>query len=65
MSAVIASNILALELVFGALFGLVIYQELLNPREIVGGIIILAAVILTNQLNNRENVKQQPVPIPD
>ncbi len=65
VSAVIASNILALELVFGALFGLVIYQELLNPREIVGGIIILAAVILTNELNNRENVKQQPVPIPD
>lgn len=65
VSAVIAGNILALEQVFGALFGFVIYQELLNPREVVGGIIILAAVILTNQLNNREKVKQQPVPIPD
>lgn len=65
VSAVIAGNILALELVFGMLFGFVIYHELLSLREIIGGLIILGAVIMTNQLNSREKVRDELKPAPD
>lgn len=65
VSAVIAGNILSLEEVFGALFGYVIYREVLTPRDIIGGLIILGAVVLTNQLNNREQVKGETIPVPD
>lgn len=56
VSAVIASNILALEQVFGAVFGFMMYRETLSLREIIGGFVILVAVVATNQLNNREHV---------
>ena len=65
VSAVIAGNILALEQVFGTLFGFILYGELLSIREIIGGVVILIAVILTNQLNKRENVKDELKPAPD
>ena len=65
VSAVIAGNVLALEQVFGTLFGFIIYREVLSLREIIGGLVILGAVILTNQLNNREHVKDELKPAPD
>lgn len=65
VSAVIAGNILSLEEVFGALFGYIIYREVLTLRDIIGGLIILAAVIMTNELNNREQVKGEVVAAPD
>jgi drug/metabolite transporter (DMT)-like permease len=65
VSAVIAGNILSLEEVFGALFGYVIYGEVLGLREIAGGLIILGAVIATNYLNNREGLQKQTEPVPD
>lgn len=65
VSAVIAGNILSLEEVFGSLFGFIIYHEVLTLRDIIGGLIILAAVILTNELNNREQVKAEMVSVPD
>lgn len=65
VSAVIAGNILSLEEVFGALFGYIIYHEVLTPRDIISGLIILAAVILTNQINNREHVKELDIPALD
>lgn len=65
VSAVIAGNILALEQVFGTLFGFIIYREVLSPREITGGIIILIAVVLTNYLNGREHVEDELKPVPD
>jgi drug/metabolite transporter (DMT)-like permease len=65
VSAVIAGNILSLEEVFGALFGYIVYREVLTLRDTIGGLVILAAVIVTNQLNNREGVKEQAEPVPD
>ena len=65
VSAVIASNVLALEQVFGTFLGFVFYHETLSLREVVGGLIILGAVILTNQLNNREKVRDELKPAPD
>ena len=65
VSAVIAGNILALEEVFGSLFGFLIYRETLSLRDAIGGLVILSAVIFTNQLNNREGVKEVLEPIPD
>lgn len=65
VSAVIAGNILSLEEVFGSLFGFIIYHETLSLRDIIGGLIILGAVIFTNQLNNREGVKDRPELIAD
>lgn len=65
VSAVIASNILALEAVFGTLFGFVFYRELLSGRDIVGGLIILASVILTNQVARREHRAVLPIIVPE
>jgi drug/metabolite transporter (DMT)-like permease len=65
VSAVIASNVLSLEAVFGALFGFLIYDEVLGMRVIIGGLIILGSVIATNYLNNREGVSEQAEPVPD
>ena len=64
VSAVIAGNILSLEEVFGALFGFLIYRETLSPRDIIGGLIILGAVIFTNELNTREGIKDEIEPVP-
>jgi drug/metabolite transporter (DMT)-like permease len=65
VSAVVAGNILSLEQVFGVLFGLVFYGELLNGRQIIGGTIILVSVILMNQLARREHGSAQIAAVPD
>jgi drug/metabolite transporter (DMT)-like permease len=68
VSAVFASNILSLEQVFATLAGYVFYTELPTWREVVGGLTILAAVIATNQLHNREQralAIEDLVPAPD
>jgi drug/metabolite transporter (DMT)-like permease len=65
VSAVVAGNILSLEQVFGVLFGLVFYGELLNARQITGGLIILVSVILMNQLARREHQAAQIAVTPD
>jgi drug/metabolite transporter (DMT)-like permease len=41
------------------------FGEVLTLRDIIGGLIILAAVILTNQINNSEHVKEEMIPLPD
>jgi drug/metabolite transporter (DMT)-like permease len=48
VNAVMAGSILNLELVFGPIFGYVFYRETLNVREIIAGIVILAAVVCMN-----------------
>jgi drug/metabolite transporter (DMT)-like permease len=65
VSAVIAGNILALEAVTGAIFGFIIYHETLGLRDVIGGLVILCAVFLTNLLDNREDVDDETEPIPD
>jgi drug/metabolite transporter (DMT)-like permease len=56
VSAVVAGNVLSLEQIFG---------ELLDGREIAGGLIILASVILMNQLARREHQAAQIAAAPD
>ncbi len=65
VSAVVAGNILTLEELFGPLFGWIFYGEVLVPRVIVGGIIILLSVILMNQLARREHHAAQIAIAPD
>lgn len=55
VSAIIAGNILSLEEVFGVLFGFIFYGQVLDKREIVGGLVILASVILMNFTIRRED----------
>lgn len=55
VSTIIAGNILSLEEVFGALFGFIFYGQLLDVREMVGGLVILASVILMNFVIRRED----------
>lgn len=52
--AITASIILDLELVFGLLFGFIIYHEVLLTYEIVGASIILMAVILMSFVENKK-----------
>jgi len=62
VSAVIAGNILSLEEVFGALFGFIFYGQLLNAREITGGLIILSSVILMNfAIRKEDRIAEEPV----
>jgi drug/metabolite transporter (DMT)-like permease len=55
VSAIIAGNILSLEEVFGALFGFIFYRQLLDTREVVGGLVILASVVLMNFAIRKED----------
>lgn len=59
VKAVVASVILDLEIVFGALSGYIFYKETLQTREIIGGLIILIAVVLMSY-----STKQEQVPPP-
>jgi len=62
VSAVVASTILDLEQIFGVIFGYVFYRETLSSREVIGGLVILVAVVLMNQVNNRETLELKAVP---
>ena len=46
ISPTIASLVMSLESVFGAIFGFIILEETLSPQEIIGAIIIFSGVIL-------------------
>jgi drug/metabolite transporter (DMT)-like permease len=62
VSSVIAGNVLTLEEVFGGLFGYLIYGQVLNGREIVGGSVILVSVIMMNYAIRREDkVADEPI----
>ena len=62
VGGVVAGNILNLELVFGPLFGFIIYLEGITSRELLGGLIILTAAIAMNELDRK---KAAVVPTPD
>jgi drug/metabolite transporter (DMT)-like permease len=47
----LASNILALESLFGILIGFLIYSEILSLKEFVGGAVIIVSAILMNNLH--------------
>ena len=54
VSGIIAGNILNLEQVFGPIFGYIFYHEILTGREIIGGVIILVAVVAMNMQSKKE-----------
>ena len=62
VSGVVAGSILNLEQVFGPLFGFIFYREGLALRELIGGIIIVAAALAMNRLDRAEPT---PMPAPD
>ncbi|HUD11601.1 MAG TPA: DMT family transporter [Candidatus Saccharimonadia bacterium] len=64
VSAVVAGNILNLELVFGPIFGYIFYREVLETRELIGGAVILAAVIAMNLVDRRERHGSRRAQIP-
>jgi len=61
--AITASVILDLELVFGILFGFLIYREVLSGYEIIGASIILAAIVILSYTENRNKTYIVPAPI--
>lgn len=65
VSAVIAGNILTLEVLFGPLFGWMFYGEILKPRVVIGGIIIVISVMLMNKLAKKEHQSAQIAAAPD
>lgn len=65
VNALFAGNILSLEEFFGPLFGFLFYGELLNARDVVGGLIILLSVILMNKFARREHKAVQVPVVPD
>jgi len=57
----VASLILSMEAVFGAVFGYFILQEILTPREFMGCVLMFAAIIISQLPERRkrnENLKQ-------
>jgi len=61
--AITASVILDLELVFGIIFGFLIYREVLSGYEIVGASIILAAIVIMSYAENKNRTFIVPAPI--
>lgn len=61
--AITASVILDLELVFGILFGFLIYHEVLSGYEIVGASIILASIVIMSYTENRNRAYILPAPV--
>ncbi len=53
VETVLASNILALESVFGVIIGFLFYAEVLSVKEFIGGIAILVSVIGMNYLHRK------------
>ncbi|MEA4815923.1 MAG: DMT family transporter [Lachnospiraceae bacterium] len=58
-NVVIASLILSLESVFSVLFGWILLSETLSAREILGCIVVFAAILLTNVPDYIENRKRK------
>jgi len=56
VKAVLAGNILTLEAVFGILLGYLLYQESVTVPEAIGGVLIIASVILMNTMTAEENI---------
>lgn len=50
VEAVLASNILTLESFFAIILGFVFYREVPLPKDLLGGVIIIASVIAMNKL---------------
>lgn len=49
-----AAIILSMESVFGTLFSIIILHEVITPRMVIGSIVILAAVIISNLSESQE-----------
>ena len=64
VAAILASSLLDLELVMGALFGYLFYHEALTKRELIGGLIILTAAVSMSQLSRRSPTRPT-ISIPD
>ena len=50
VEAVIAGNILTLETIFAVILGLLLYQEIPNVKELIGGLLIVISVYQINKL---------------
>lgn len=55
ISAVLASNIIALDPLFASIFAFLIFREMLITREILGGIIIIFSAVSMNWLEAKQS----------
>lgn len=53
IEAIIATNILNIETVFGLLIAALFYAEIPSAKEAVGGILIVASTIYMNNISTR------------
>ncbi|MBT6755759.1 MAG: DMT family transporter [Candidatus Pacebacteria bacterium] len=54
VNAVLASNLIALEPIFAAIFAFIVFRELPIPKELIGGFIILASAIAMNRVESNK-----------
>ncbi len=54
VEAVLAGNLLTLEVVFALLFGISLYQEIPSLKEIIGGLLIILSIYQMNKLEADE-----------
>jgi drug/metabolite transporter (DMT)-like permease len=55
VSPIIANNILATQSIAGLMIGVILYQEVVSLREIVGGGLIIVSILLFNQASQKNN----------
>lgn len=65
ISAVVAGNVLMLEVFFGPFYGYLLYGEVLTNRDLLGGAVILLSVIAMNYVSRRDDEPAQIITAPD
>ena len=60
-----AAIILSMESVFGTLFSILLLGEVVTPRMIVGCMIILVAVVISNLAASSEDEQPTDTPVPE
>jgi drug/metabolite transporter (DMT)-like permease len=55
LEAVLASNLIALDPVFAALFAFLVFSEVPVVKEVIGGTVIISSAIMMDRLESRKN----------
>ena len=56
VDAVLASNVISLQTLFALIFAYIVFREVPLPRELLGGVVILAGAILLHRYEKRNKV---------
>jgi drug/metabolite transporter (DMT)-like permease len=56
-----AAIVLSMESVFGTIFSIIILHEIITPRMVIGCVIILAAVIISNLSDKKGEISNEEI----